>query len=177
MASMKRSLQPLLLPAATWLSVVALLALVVLGVVLLRDAAILFGWMPGQTWLLDAVWGTHRFSPDAATLGYCVGIGVLGIALMAASCVASRKTALPADQAGQVWLNRGGAATVAESVSADVDGVVGASARVTTKKVMVAVQAADEASVMDVKTEVEARVQQAFAVLPQPPQVTVYVTR
>lgn len=175
MASWKRPEQPIMMPVATWLAVAMLSALIVLGAVLLRDGAVVLGWIPGNAWMVNTLWGSHRFSPDTTTLTICAGVGLAGMALIIASLVASRKTALLADRTGRVWLDRGGAAQIAQSVSADVDGVIHASARVGAHKVQVMVQATDQVQLGETKTEVETRVRQAFEGLPKPPHVVVHV--
>lgn len=177
MASSLTRFQPRRSSAASTTVTLALLALIVVGAVVIREAVVSAGWLNGSTWFLHHLWGTQRIEPSDTTLGYAGGVILIGLVLLMLAARSPRRIAVRADQAGTVWLSCKGVAKLATSVAADVDGVADVTATARPRTIKMWVQAADNTNPGAVKDAVKQRVQQAVQVLPQRPQVVVRVTK
>ncbi|MBO3086171.1 DUF6286 domain-containing protein [Cellulomonas fengjieae] len=153
-----------------WVSIVLAVALVALGVLVLRDALVLAGRVSGDLWLPPLVDRADGVTPTTAVVVVGVVAALLGLWLVAVALGRRVRTRLDVRSSTGTTLSLRDAARLAASAAEDVDRVLSARASATRRSVTVTVTTLPGDDVADA---VRAAVTERLAPLAQPLSVKV----
>lgn len=166
-------------PTATatsrYIGVAVAIMLLIGGVIAIREAGLVFGWLDGTSWFRAAVAtadGLHR-------QWWMVPLGsvavLLGGWLVFAALRPRRKTAVAVDATGSVWMRPRDIARLARHAAGSVPGVEVLSSEATRRKVTLYVGLRDVESPDGAKGAITAAVASATEILLPPPRVAVRI--
>lgn len=124
-------------PAASWAGAFIAVALLVAGVIALRDTTIALGWVDGQKWVdsfVDWIDGL-RFEPWMVPAG--IAAALLGVWMVVSAVRPRRRIALPVTAQSAVWIRPADLAHCATAAATTVPGVLEARSTVTPRKLTV----------------------------------------
>ncbi|WP_028045627.1 DUF6286 domain-containing protein [Cellulomonas sp. URHE0023] len=153
-----------------WVGVVLSILVIALGVVVIRDALVVGGYVDGETWLVPVIDGADGIEPSAATTAGGVVVALLGLWLVLVALGRRVRTRVPLDVPGTT-IGVADVARLASSAASDVPYVLSAQSSARRSSVSVKVTALEGD---DVDADVLAAVQQRLAPLAKP--VTVHVS-
>lgn len=123
-------------PATAWALLLGLLV-TALGLLLLRDAAVLAGLLQGQAVTSTLVDKLRSVQPQDWFVGAGVVVALVGLWLVVAALRPRPRRDLPVGDRSLVWLTPAAVAAIAESAASGVDGVVRARATASRRSVRV----------------------------------------
>jgi hypothetical protein len=162
---------PLAVAGSATVGVVLALAVIAIGLVAVRDAAVAAGWAPGRQWIPMAVDAVDGLAPASWMAIAAFAVAILGLLMIAVALAPRRRTAVPLTAGGAVFLRRADVATIAASAAADVPGVLRARARLGRRRVVI--RAAVTSAVDGVSAAVSSSVHAELAVLQRVPKIVV----
>lgn len=157
-------------PATAWAVVLAVLTAAV-GVLLLRDAAVLAGLLDGSAVTTTVVEKLQSVRPQAWYLPAGVVVALLGLWLVVAALRPRPRRDLAVGDSSLVWLTPSATASIARASASVVDGVV--EARATATRRTVRVVARTTSADPEVASRITAAVQDSLRGLAPVPSVRV----
>lgn len=122
---------------ASRIAVGCAIAIVAVGGVALRDAALALGWIRGGPWLPPALRAIAELRPAWWLTPAGAALAVVGVALCVVACAPRRRTARPLTAATAVYVRRADVVTVAAAAARDVPGVLNCRATASRRAVTV----------------------------------------
>ncbi|MET0788805.1 MAG: DUF6286 domain-containing protein [Cellulomonas sp.] len=153
-----------------WWSIAFAVVLVVLGVLVVREALVAAGAVDGEPWLAPVVDGADGVEPSALVSAVGVVLALLGLWLVVVALGRRVRTRLAVTSSAGTTIGIGDAARLAASAADDVDRVLSAKASATRRTVTVTVTTLEGDDVSDA---VRAAVTDRLSPLVQPLSVRV----
>ncbi|MCF6377111.1 hypothetical protein L2K70_05820 [Nocardioides KLBMP 9356] len=119
---------PMGMPRTVPVGIVLALALVVLGVVAVRDLVVHQGWATGQPWLPDLLGSLDGLTPTTGVLVAATVAAVVGLALLLVGLLPAPRRHTRAQDSDQLWSSPEAVAAVARVAADRAPGVLSARA-------------------------------------------------
>lgn len=162
--------KPVAAPTASIPAVVLALVFIAAGVILGREALLVFGAISGPEWVLPAAQSLDGLTAQDWMLPAGIAALIVGLALVVVALGPRRRTHRPLETA-DVWLRKDDVAAIARAAALDSTGVdtAGAKARARTVKVTVTSATGDDSA--ELKNSVAKSVETALHPLESAPKV------
>jgi hypothetical protein len=166
---------PVAAATARRIAVVLALVLLIVGVVALREAGVVLGWVAGTPWIAAAVTAvnglhSHWWMVPAGGAAVVVGLWMVVMALKP-----RRKTVVAVDAAGSVWMRPRDVARLASHAACTVPGVEVLNSAATRRKVTLYVGLTGVESDVAAKGAIAAVVGSATEILIPTPRIAVRI--
>ncbi|MUL63008.1 hypothetical protein BOO86_00915 [Mycobacterium sp. CBMA 234] len=163
--------------AATARYIAVVLALVVLigGVVALREAGVVLGWLAGTPWIGTAATALNGLRSQWWMAPAGAGALVLGVWLVVVALRPRRKTVVAVDAAGSVWMRPRDVARLASYAASCVPGVEVLNSAATRREVTMYVGLTGGESDVAAKGAIAAAVGSATEILVPTPRIVVRI--
>ncbi|MGB8405031.1 MAG: DUF6286 domain-containing protein [Mycobacterium sp.] len=157
------------------IAVVLALILLIGGVVVLREAGVVLGWVAGTPWIGTAATALNGLHSQWWMVPIGAGALVVGAWLVFMALRPRRKTVVAVDAAGSVWMRPSDVARLASYAASTVPGVEVLQSQATRRKVVLYVGLTGVESDVAAKGAITAAVGSATEILLPPPQIAVRI--
>lgn len=161
--------------AARRVAVLLALLLLIVGVVALREAGVLLGWVRGAPWVGASVAAVNGLHSQWWMIPAGVGAALVGGWLVFLAGWPRRKTVVAVDAAGSVWMRPRDVARLASYAASSVAGVDVLHAEADRRKVVLYVGLTGADPDAAVKGAITAAVGSATEILLPPPRISVRI--
>ncbi|MHA3021339.1 DUF6286 domain-containing protein [Mycobacterium sp. BMJ-28] len=166
---------PVATAGARYVGVALALISLVAGVVALREAGVVLGWVAGTPWIGTAVNAIHGVHSQWWMMPAGAGVLAIGAWLVFSALRPRRKTAVAVDATGSVWMRPRDVARLASHAAASVPGVEVLRSEATRRKVTLYVGLVGVESDAGTKGSIAAAVGSATEILSPPPRIAVRI--
>ncbi|MDR3663149.1 MAG: DUF6286 domain-containing protein [Mycobacterium sp.] len=166
---------PVAAATARYIAVVLALVLLIVGVVALREAGVVLGWVAGTPWIGTAVTTLDGLRSQWWMVPAGVGALVVGAWLVVLAIRPRRKTVVAVDAAGSVWMRPRDVARLASYAASTVPGVEVLNSAATRRKVTLYVGLTGAESDIAAKGAIAAAVGSATEILIPTPRIAVRI--
>jgi hypothetical protein len=166
---------PLATATARHLAVLLALVLLAAGIVALREASVVLGWVSGTAWFAEGLTAADGLRSQwwMVPIGCLVTLG--GLWMVFAALRPRRKIAVAVDTASAVWMRPRDVAWLASYAAGSVPGVEVLTSEATRRRVTLYVGLTAVESVDGAKGAITAAVGSATEILDPPPQIRVRI--
>ena len=166
---------PVATAAARHLAVPLALVLLATGLIALREASVVLGWLPDASWLTEGLTAAEGLHSEwwMVPIGCVVALG--GLWLVFTALRPRSKTAVAVDTASAVWMRPRDIARLASYAAGSVPGVEVLTSEATRRKVTLYVGLTAVQTVDGAKGAITAAVGSATEILRPPPQIRVRI--
>jgi len=161
--------------AARRIAVLLALIVLIVGVMALREAGVVLGWVHGTPWVGTSVAAVNGLHSRWWMIPAGAGAAVVGGWLMFIALWPRRKTVVAVDAAGSVWMRPRDVARLASHAASSVAGVEVLHAEATRRKVVLYVGLTGADSDAAAKGAITAAVGSATEILLPPPRIAVRI--
>ena len=151
------------------------LILLIVGVVALREAGVVLGWVKGTPWIGTAVVAANGLRSQWWMVPAGVGVLIIGGWLVFMALRPRRKTVVAVDANGSVWMRPRDVARLASYAASSVAGVEVLHAEASRRKVVLYVGLTGTESDAAAKGAITAAVGSATEILLPPPRIAVRI--
>ncbi|QNG20034.1 hypothetical protein G4H71_14360 [Rhodococcus triatomae] len=173
-AILRTGREPVRPAAAGYVGALVAIALLAVGVIALRDAAVSTPWLDGERWIDSGVRAVDGASPRTWMVPVGVLLAVAGVLALVVAVKPRGKVGTAVSTTTGVWIEPRDIARLATATAESVPGVVEARSTATRRKVSVLVTTSDDS--VDTNP-VEDAVNQAFSAMETPPKVRIRTRR
>lgn len=166
---------PVAVATARRIAVVLALLLLVAGVVALRDAGVVLGWVAGTPWVGTAITALDGLGSQWWMVPAGAGALIMGAWLVVLALRPRRKTVVAVDAAGSVWMRPRDVARLASYAACSVPGVEVLNSAATRRKVTLYVGLTGVESDVAAKGAIAAAVGSATEILIPTPRIAVHI--
>ncbi|GAA2265084.1 hypothetical protein GCM10009853_018050 [Glycomyces scopariae] len=124
-------------PAASGLAVLGAILLLALAALLAEHAAAERGWIDADSWLREALAALDDRQPSVWVLAGGIAAAVLGLCFLIGACLPARRSHLPADGDGDLWVSPRAVEAIASDAAERAPGVLHAASELRRRRLKV----------------------------------------